>query len=128
VDMEIVFPHGDRVDARMGSMVITTDQDGSAPAPFQLFLASIGTCAGIYVSSFCRQRGIPTDKVSIRQRLRANPTTRMVERIELDIVLPEDFPEQYRDAVIRSAQLCAVKKHLEHPPAIDVRTVTRAAV
>ncbi len=128
MEMEIVFPHGDRVDAKMGSMVITTDQDGSAPAPFQLFLASIGTCAGIYVSSFCRQRGIPTDDIRIRQRMRANPTTRMVEQIDLDIVLPETFPEQYKEAVIRSAQLCAVKKHLEHPPAIAVRTVTEAAV
>jgi ribosomal protein S12 methylthiotransferase accessory factor len=124
--MEIVFPHGDRVDAKMGSMVITTDQDGSAPAPFQLFLASIGTCAGIYVSSFCRQRGIPTDDIRIRQRMRVNPATRMVEQIELDIVLPEGFPEQYKEAVIRSAQLCAVKKHLENPPAIEVRTVTEA--
>jgi putative redox protein len=127
VEMEIVFPHGDRVDAKLGSMVIATDQDGSAPAPFQLFLASIGTCAGIYVSSFCRQRGISIDDIRIRQRLQANPASRMVERIELDIVLPEDFPEQYKDAVIRSAQLCAVKKHLEKPPAIEVRTVTEAA-
>ena len=126
MEMEIVFPHGDRVDAKMGSMVITTDQDGSAPAPFQLFLASIGTCAGIYVSSFCRQRGIPTDDIRIRQRMRVNPATRMVEQIELDIVLPEGFPEQYKEAVIRSAQLCAVKKHLENPPAIEVRTVTEA--
>jgi len=122
MEMEIVFPGGARVDAVMGSMVIPTNQDGSAPAPFGLFLASIGTCAGIYVLSFCQQRGLPTDNLRIIQRMHTSPLTRMIEKVELDIQLPPDFPEQYRDAVIRSAQLCAVKKHLEHPPVFDVYT------
>ncbi len=93
---------------------------GSAPAPFGLFLASIGTCAGIYVLSFCKQRGLPTDNIRIIQRMDMNPATHMIEHIELDIQLPPDFPEQYKDAVVRSAELCAVKKHLENPPAFDV--------
>jgi ribosomal protein S12 methylthiotransferase accessory factor len=50
----------------------------------------------------------------------------MIERIGLEIQLPADFPEKYRDSVIRAAELCTVKKHLEHPPAIEV--TTRAAV
>ena len=123
--MEIVLHESDRVDAVTRGVQIVTDQNGTAPAPFELFLASIGTCAGIYVSSFCRQRGIPAENIRIRQKVTPNPATRMVERIDLEIVLPDDFPEQYKDAVIRSAQLCAVKKHLEHPPEIQVRTVTR---
>ncbi len=122
--MEIVFPDGDRVDALSNGNVIRTEQDGSGPAPFELFLASIGTCAGIYVSRFCRQRGISTADIRIRQTMRVNPTTRMVDGIDLDIALPDDFPEQYKDAVVRSAQLCAVKKHLENPPEIQVRTVS----
>jgi len=122
MEMEIVFPGGLRVDAVAGDMVIPTNQDGSAPAPFGLFLASIGTCAGIYVLSFCQQRGLPTDNLRIIQRMHTNPLTRLIEKIELDIQLPPDFPEQYKDAVIRSAQLCAVKKHLEHPPVFDVYT------
>ena len=122
MEMEIVFPGGLRVDAVAGDMVIPTNQDGSAPAPFGLFLASIGTCAGIYVLSFCQQRGLPTDNLRIIQRMHTSPLTRMIEKVELDIQLPPDFPEQYRDAVIRSAQLCAVKKHLEHPPVFDVYT------
>ena len=122
--MEIVFPDGDRVDALSNGNVIRTEQDGSGPAPFELFLASIGTCAGIYVSRFCRQRGISTADIRIRQTMRVNPATRMVDGIDLDIALPDDFPEQYKDAVVRSAQLCAVKKHLEHPPEIQVRTVS----
>ncbi len=122
MEMEIVFPGGARVDAIADGMVIPTNQDGSAPAPFGLFLASIGTCAGIYVLSFCQQRGLPTDNMRIIQRMSFNPFTRMIDRIELDIQLPPDFPEKYKDAVIRAADLCAVKKHMENPPVFDVHT------
>jgi putative redox protein len=122
MEMEIVFPGGKRVDAITGGMVIATDQNGSAPAPFGLFLASIGTCAGIYVLSFCQQRGLSTNGIRIVQRMSSNPATHMLDRIELDIQLPPDFPEKYRDAVVRSAELCAVKKHLENPPVFDVHT------
>lgn len=126
MEMQIVFPGGAQVDAVMpDGMVITTDQDGSAPSPLSLFLTSIGTCAGIYVLSFCQQRGLPTEGLRIVQRNRTSPQTRMVEEIELDIQLPPDFPEQYREAVIRSASLCAVKKHIENPPRFDVRTSVR---
>ncbi|MBN1562980.1 MAG: OsmC family protein [Anaerolineae bacterium] len=123
MEMEIVFPGGLQVDAVMGpGMVVETNQDGSAPAPFGLFLASIGTCAGIYVLSFCQQRGLPTEDIKIVQRMRSNPFTRMIEEIDLDIQVPPDFPEKYKDAVIRSAELCAVKKHLEQPPQFNVHT------
>lgn len=122
MEMEIVFPGGLQVDAVMGDMVVETNQDGSAPAPFGLFLASLGTCAGIYVLSFCKQRGLPTDNIKIVQRMRSNPFTRMIEHIELDIQVPPDFPEKYKDAVIRSAELCAVKKHMETPPQFNVHT------
>jgi len=122
MEMEIVFPGGARVDAISGDMVITTNQDGSAPTPFGLFLASIGTCAGIYVLSFCQQRGLPTGNLRIIQRMSTNPLTHLIDHIELDIQLPPDFPEKYREAVIRAASQCAVKKHLENPPVFDVHT------
>ncbi len=122
MEMEIVFPGGAQVDAIAGDLVITTNQDGSAPSPFALFLASMGTCAGIYVLNFCQQRGLPTDGLRIVQRMHTDPYTRMVSQVELDIQLPANFPMKYKDAVIRSAELCAVKKHLENPPTFDVRT------
>jgi putative redox protein len=122
MEMEIVFPGGQRVDALMGNMVIQTDQDGVTPSPFALFLASMGTCAGIYVLGFCQQRGIPTDGVRIIQRMDRDPITHMVGHVELDIQVPPSFPEKYKDAVIRSAQLCAVKKHLENPPTFEIHT------
>ena len=128
MDMVITFPGGARVDADYDGFVIKTDQswqgggEGSAPAPFSLFLASIGTCAGIYVLGFCQKRNIPTDEIRIRQSMEFNPATRLIERMRLDIDLPAGFPERYAPALIRSAKLCAVKKHLEQPPAFDIRT------
>ena len=128
MDMTVTFPGGKRVDASFRGITVKTDQpvsaggDGSAPAPFEVFLASIATCAGIYVLGFCQQRGIPTDEIRLVQSLEVNPTTYMIETVNLDIRLPADFPEQYRDAVIRSAQMCAVKKHLEHPPTFSIQT------
>ena len=93
MEMVIDFPGGVRVDAHFGPHTIPTDQppygggQGSAPTPFATFLSSIGTCAGIYVLSFCRQRGIPTDGIRIVQNLAANPQTGMVSNVFLDIQL-----------------------------------------
>jgi ribosomal protein S12 methylthiotransferase accessory factor len=102
--------------------------EGSAPTPFAVFLASIGTCAGIYVLGFLRQRGLPTEGVRIRQRMHSNPVTGMVAQVDLEIEVPEDFPEKYRDSLVRAAELCAVKKHFETPPSFNVstRSVERA--
>jgi len=126
MEMQIVFPGGARVDALMGPHTVVTDQDGSAPSPFGLFLASIGTCAGIYVLGFCQHRGLSTEGIKIVQRAVADPNTRMVDRIELDIVVPPGFPEKYHDALVRAADQCAVKKHLEQPPTFEVRTRVEA--
>ncbi len=126
MEMEIVFPGGEQVDARLGNMVVSTNQDGTAPAPFGLFLASIGTCAGIYVLSFCQHRGLPTEGVKIVQRMHMNPVTRLMEMVDLDIVVPPEFPEKYHDALIRAASQCAVKKHLETPPSFNVKTKVAA--
>jgi putative redox protein len=134
MEMEITFPGGARVDANFGGMVVKTDQpvqgggQGSAPTPFATFLASIGTCAGIYVLGFCQQRGIPTDGIKIVQRMQSDRATGLVVQIDLEIQLPPDFPEKYKTAVIRSAEQCAVKKHLEHPPTFNVTTSTTEAV
>lgn len=122
MEMLIDFPGGLRVDAHFGTFTIPTDQppQASAPTPFATFLASIGTCAGIYVLGFCQQRGVPGEGIRIVQRMTSNPMNGMVEQIDLEIQLPSSFPEKYKDAVIRAADLCAVKKHFETPPKIAV--------
>ncbi len=126
MEMEITFPGGARVDANFGGFTIKTDQPpvASAPTPFATFLASIGTCAGIYVLGFCQQRGISTQGIKIVQRMHTDRMTGLVGQIDLEIQLPPDFPAKYKDAVIRSAEQCAVKKHLEHPPVFSVTTNT----
>jgi ribosomal protein S12 methylthiotransferase accessory factor len=128
MEMTIDFPGGTRVAARFGGFTIETDLppnaggEGSAPSPFETFLASLGTCAGIYVLSFCRQRGIPFEGLRLIQRAEINPVTELAEIISLDIQLPPDFPEEYKAAVIRAAEQCKVKKHFENPPEIEVAT------
>jgi putative redox protein len=128
MEMIIDFPGGARVDAHFDSFTVATDQpamgggDGSAPTPFAVFLASIGTCAGIYVLGFCKQRGLPTEGIRIVERIHRSPMSGLVENIELEIQVPPDFPQKYYESLVRSAELCAVKKHLEHPPTFKVFT------
>ncbi len=123
MEMIIDFPGGSRVDAHFDNFTVATDQPpvASAPAPFDVFLAAIGTCAGIYVLGFCKQRGLPTDGIRIVERIHDGPG-HMVEKIDLEIQIPDSFPEKYRDSLIRAAELCKVKKHLENPPKFEITT------
>ncbi|MEW5717913.1 MAG: OsmC family protein [Chloroflexota bacterium] len=126
MEMIIDFPGGSRVDAHFGAFTVKTDQlqqgdgNGSAPTPFATFLASIGTCAGIYVLGFCRQRNIPTDGVRLIQNLEVDRATGLVTKVLLDIQLPPGFPDKYKNAVVRAAEQCKVKKHFERPPQFQV--------
>jgi putative redox protein len=128
MEMEITFPGGARVDASFNGLTVMTDQPvqgggaGSAPTPFATFMASIGTCAGIYVLGFCRQRGLPTEGLKLVQRMETDRATGLVGKITLDIQLPPGFPDKYKAAVIKSAEQCAVKKHFEHPPMFEITT------
>src|SRR5512145_1148711 len=130
MEMVIDFPGGARVDAHFGPFTVQTDQPpaASAPTPFATFLASIGTCAGIYVLGFCQQRGLPTEGVRIVQRMHNNPLTSLIQKIDLEIQVPPTFPEKYLSSLVRSAELCAVKKHLENPPKFEVTTEVQEAV
>ena len=128
MEMTVDFPGGARVDAHFRGLTVTTDQpplgggQDSAPTPYETFLAALGTCAGIYVLGFCRQRGLSTEGIRLVQRVSTDPATKLAASISLDIELPADFPEQYKPAVIRAAAQCKVKKQLEHPPQFDITT------
>lgn len=128
MEMIIDFPGGAKVDVNFLNFSVKTDQpamgggEGSAPTPFQVFLSSIGSCAGIYVVGFCRQRGISTEDIRIIQRIHPNRMTGMVDTIDLEIQVPPSFPEKYYNALVRSAEQCAVKKHMEYPPSFNVYT------
>ena len=124
--MEITFDGGKVVTAHTHGHIIRTDQpvDGggsnTAPAPFDLFLASIGTCAGIYVKSFCDNRQIPAENIKIIQTMEYSPETGLPLSVKLDIKLPPDFPEKYKASVLHVAGLCKVKKSIASPPAFDI--------
>ena len=124
MEMIIDFPGGSRVDAHFRGFTVPTDQPpmDSAPSPFEVFLSSIGTCAGIYVLGFCQQRGLTAEGIQIVQRMHSNRATGMVEEIDLEIHVPPTFPAKYYDSLIRSAELCKVKKHLEKPPKFNIAT------
>jgi ribosomal protein S12 methylthiotransferase accessory factor len=127
MEMIIDFPGGARVDAHFGSFTVMTDQPvqgggaDSAPTPFALFLASIGTCAGIYVLGFCRQRGLPTEGIRIIEKVNYAQTG-MADTIDLEIQVPAEFPAKYYDALIRSADQCKVKQTLANTPKFNVYT------
>ena len=127
--MKITLEENHKVNAHYKDFTIKTDQpvkaggDQSAPAPFDLFLASIGTCAGYYVQSFCRQRKIATEGIHLEQIMHLDEATRMIGEIEIKIFLPDSFPEQYKSAVIKAAQACSVKKHISNAPEFVVKVV-----
>ena len=118
------------MDTRFADHLVKTDQPirsggtDSAPSPFALFLASIGACAGYYVLAFCQSREISTEGISLIQEVRRDPSTGMIDEIEIAVQLPSGFPEKYQGPLIRAVELCSVKKHLEMPPQINIRTET----
>ncbi len=126
--MEIFLGQNQKVEARHKGFVIETDQptkaggDNEAPAPFDLFLASIGTCAGFYVKSFCRQRKISEENIKIKLTTQRDPQKAMIGQINIDIYLPESFPTKYKDAIIKSAEQCSVKKHIFDPPEFTINS------
>ena len=125
-EMKVTFPGGLRVDAAYKGFTIKTDQpvheggEGTVPSPFDLFLASLGTCAGYYVLAFCRQRGIPTENASVEMKMTKSAGSRMIEKISIEIQLPPEFPEKYKTAVIKSADTCTVKAHIAKPPLFEI--------
>lgn len=124
--MEITFEGGKVVTAHMHGHIIKTDQPlesgggNTAPAPFDLFLASIGTCAGIYVKSFCDNRQIPAENIKLIQTTRYNKETGLPSEVYIEIKLPPDFPEKYKASVLHVAGLCKVKKSIADPPRFEI--------
>lgn len=122
MEIHVQSPGGLLVDARFGDFKITTDQPvaeggtNTAPSPFDLFLASLATCAGYYVTTFCRERDLPTEGIVLNMTNDWNDQSHLSENITIEITLPAAFPEKYRRAVTRAAGMCTVKRHLEKPP------------
>ena len=130
--MKVSFPGGKQVQAEHRGFTIQTDQpqasggDNSAPSPFDLFLASIGTCTGYYIMAFCQQRDIPTDEIELTLDMVRSEERHLIEQIHISVSLPENFPERYVTACVKAAEQCTVKKHLQVPPEIVLTAAKRA--
>ena len=124
--MDIRFPGGLRVDALNEGVWIRTDQPitqgggGTAPSPFDLFLASIGTCAGFYALRFCQQRNLDTEGLGLSVTIERDATGKRVTRIRIEVTLPPAFPERYREAIARAVDQCAVRRQMAEPPQFEV--------
>lgn len=124
--MEVSFPGGKRINADFNGFTVKTDQgvkgggEGSAPEPFQYFLASLATCAGIYALNFMEARKIPTQGLRLSQTAHWDPEKKRLAKVEINLDLPPDFPEKYHKAIKRAVDLCAVKKAIADPPEFEI--------
>jgi len=130
MEMNIQFPGGLRVDAISDDgVVVPTDQlpegggEGAAPEPYIHFLASIGTCAGIYVLKFCKSHDLPTEGIHLVQRMKYDEQARRMAGIDIEVHVPRTFPEGKIKALARSAGLCPVKKTILDPPQFEISAV-----
>jgi ribosomal protein S12 methylthiotransferase accessory factor len=127
--IEVNHRGGKKIDARFGKFTVQTDQsqenggEESAPEPFDYFLASLATCAGIFVVGFCQAREIPTDGIRLVQDHTRDEKSHKLVGVKLHIEVPSSFPEKYRPALARVAAKCSVKRVLEDPPDFDIQTV-----
>ena len=127
--IEVDFPGNKKVNAKFRNFIVNTDQpiasggENTAPSPFELFLASLATCAGIYANEFCVKRGINLEKLKIIQEVERSRGNGLLSNVTLNVEVPGDFPEKYKDALIRTVSLCTVKRVIQDPPEFNV-TVT----
>ena len=125
-DMEVTFGGNKKVNAAYNGFEIKTDQpassggDGSAPAPFDLFLASLGTCAGIFALSFMQNRELNTDGFRILISFTRDEERHLVKKVKMEFKLPQDFPPRYKEALLKAAGLCSVGRHLHTPPEFEL--------
>ncbi|HKV12418.1 MAG TPA: OsmC family protein [Thermoanaerobaculia bacterium] len=130
MSMKITFPGGLAVNAAFKGFTVKTDQKvengggAMAPEPFDLFLASLGTCAGFYALRFCQQREIDTEGLGLTLSTERDPEAKRLSTIRLEVELPAGFPEKYHDAILRAVDQCAVKRAIVDPPRFEVVTVS----
>ncbi len=120
--LDVLFPGGKRVDVRIREHEILTDQsakaggEAGAPEPFDLFLASMVACAGIYALNFCQSRGISTEGLRLSMLWESGDKKATRAKARLQLGLPADFPPKYLSGIVRAMDLCAVKKHIQNAP------------
>lgn len=123
--IEVSFPGGQRVDARIREFMIQTDQsiehggDQSAPQPFDLFLTSIATCAGIFALKFCQSRNLATDGLKLTMDWEPDKASPADSRVTLRLRVPPGFPPKYEAGILKAMDLCAVKRVIQQAPKFE---------
>jgi len=126
MEIQVLFPGNLKVEASVGEFVIPTDQpeksggDNSAPSPFVLFASSIATCAGFFAMKFCRTRDIDTTGMKLSMKYEWDKEQKRYPKMEMELTLPEGFPEKYRGAILKAMDQCVVKQHILNPPEFEI--------
>lgn len=129
MSLEVTFPGGLVVSATAKGHTVRTDQPvaaggtDTAMAPFDLFLASLATCAGYYALRFCQERALSTEGLGLSLDPIRDPDGKRVGTIRMELRTPEGFPEKYRQAILRAVDHCAVKRHIVEPPRFEIEIV-----
>lgn len=127
--LKVGFPGGKKVDVDAGDFLVETDQcikaggDASAPEPFDLFLSSLASCAGIYALNFCQSRNLPTEGLVLEMDWERDDKPPFDARVHYRLALPEGFPDKYRGSILKAMDLCTVKRYLHNPPAFTLEAV-----
>jgi len=130
--IRVSFPGGARVDATIGSFTVETDQPpeygggATAAAPFDLFLVSIATCAGIFALKFCQARKLSTEGLDLTMDWQGHKSDPSLASVRLRLTLPKGFPEKYRDGIVKAMDLCAVKRTIQCPPQFSTELIVEA--
>ncbi len=127
-EIKVTFGDGLQVNAEVKGFVIRTDQPvregggGTMPAPFDLFLASIATCAGFYALAFCKERRLPLEGLAVTMTTQRGEASKLIEKITITVDLPAGFPEKYKGAIVKAVDHCTVKAHILKAPEFSIVT------
>jgi ribosomal protein S12 methylthiotransferase accessory factor len=129
MEITVNFLENLRLEAKFDDFTITTDQpirykgDGSAPSPFDYFLASSVLCAAYFVRVYCLARDIPTDDIRLSQNNIIDPENRYKQIFQIQVELPDDISQRDRAGILRSIDRCTVKKVVQQTPEFKIETV-----
>src|SRR5690554_2298674 len=97
--------------------------DGSAPGPFDYFLASSAMCAAYFVKVYCNARDIPTENIRLSQNNIVDPENRYKQIFKIQVELPEDISDKDRQGILRSIDRCTVKRVVQEGPDFQIEVV-----
>ncbi|MBS8268532.1 OsmC domain/YcaO domain-containing protein [Halomonas litopenaei] len=129
MEIKVNFLDNLRLEAKFDDFTVVTDQpirykgDGSAPSPFDYFLASSALCAAYFVKVYCVARDIPTENIRLSQNNIVDPENRYNQIFKIQVELPEDLSDKDRQGILRSIERCTVKKVVQTGPEFQIETV-----